>query len=99
MNNIIDFLLDENFSVLVVDLPCHGLSKGRLVWVEHILKLKPINNKIIVFQGDQDGSLNCKNNRTHLKEKFPLLKFHLKKNPNTKSLMNQDQLKRNFFGL
>ena len=34
MSNIIDFLLDESFSVFVADLPGHGLSKGKFVQVK-----------------------------------------------------------------
>lgn len=49
MNNLIEFLLEENFSVLVVDLPGHGLSAGELFWIESFEVYENLLPELIEF--------------------------------------------------
>ena len=74
-------------------------TKEYVKWVEGVLKLKPSQKKITVFQGDQDGTLNWENNRVHLKEKFPLMKFKLLKGSEHQIFYESEKIKGLVFSL
>ena len=62
MNNLIEFLLDENFSVLVVDLPGHGLSGGELFWIESFdvyENLLPELVAVLKEEANSKGPFHC----------------------------------------
>tara|TARA_B100000029_G_C17513677_1_gene937255 strand:- start:95 stop:1117 length:1023 start_codon:yes stop_codon:yes gene_type:complete len=74
-------------------------TKEYVKWVENILKLRPFNKKMTVFQGDQDGTLNWENNREYLKEKFPLMKFKIIKGSEHQIFNESKKIKGQVFSL
>lgn len=74
-------------------------TKEYVKWAENILKLKPSNKKITVFQGDKDVVLDWKKNRGHLKEKFPLMDFNPIKGSGHHIFNESEKIKNHVFSL